>query len=361
MNILLINQSVGILDDMISYNVIYFDRKAVERNYLDHGIEIDTAFSYYDELRRSKNKLDPPDCLYPFFHLYNERACVFSEYFQINYNFCEDAIDSFLYKVKHSGTFKDFVLSYYLTDFNDKVSIDEIDRRDGESIAHALALLSRRVDVEHFTFMFYHFSSLVDTLITYLNQLRVQIESFHERHKKDTDRVIQEFISEDNQAMVRRFRSDCMSDLGKFEKQTYSVCYLNKFIIMRTYASNLKRYGFLLGCNCCLILLRPVDYRFMSATSALITLGHAIKLEILNELQIREMTISQLGRKLNLARTSISRYVEDLVSELVIIKAAKNGPEIYYRINPTYLHRAKFLINEYLDKLIVETSRRDST
>ena len=92
----------------------------------------------------------------------------------------------------------------------------------------------------------------------------------------------------------------------------------------------------------------------MSATSALITLGHEVKLEILNELQIREMTISQLGRKLNLARTSISRYVEDLVSELVIIKAAKNGPEIYYRINPTYLHRAKFLINEYLDKLIVE-------
>lgn len=67
--------------------------------------------------------------------------------------------------------------------------------------------------------MFYHFSSLVDTLLDYLNQLRAQIEVFHERHKKDTDRVVREFISEDNQAMVRRYRSDCMSDIDKFEKQ----------------------------------------------------------------------------------------------------------------------------------------------
>lgn len=128
---------------------------------------------------------------------------------------------------------------------------------------------------------------------------------------------------------------------------------------MRTYAFDRNRYGFLLGCNCCSILLRPVDYSFMSATSVLVSLGHEVKLEILNELQVREMTISQLGRKLNLARTSISRYVEDLVSELVLIKAAKNGPEIYYKINPTYLHRAKFLINEYLDRLIDRASGRN--
>ncbi len=356
---MIINQSVGILDDMINSTVIYFDRRAVERKYLSHGIDIDMAFSYYDELRRSKNKLDPPECLYPFFHLYNDRECVFSEYFQSNYNFCEDAIDSFIYKIKHSGTFQDFVLSYYLSDFSDTVSIDEIHRRNGESIAHGLALLSRRVDIEHFAFMFYHFSSLVDTLLDYLNQLRAQIEVFHERHKKDTDRVVREFISEDNQAMVRRYRSDCMSDIDKFEKQTYSVCYLNKYLIMRTYAFDRNRYGFLLGCNCCSILLRPVDYSFMSATSVLVSLGHEVKLEILNELQVREMTISQLGRKLNLARTSISRYVEDLVSELVLIKAAKNGPEIYYKINPTYLHRAKFLINEYLDRLIDRASGRN--
>ena len=107
--------------------------------------------------------------------------------------------------------------------------------------------------------------------------------------------MIQEFISEDNQAIVRRFRSDCMSDLNLKSKPILSAT--NKFIIMRTYASDLNRYGFLLGCNCCSILLRPVDYRFMSATSALITLGHEVKLEILNELQIREMTISAIGEK----------------------------------------------------------------
>ncbi len=354
-----INESVGIFYDIIYYNVIYFDRKAVERKYLNHSINIDSALSYYDDLRRSKNKLNPPDCLYPFFHLYKQQACVLAEYLHLEFNFFEDTVDSFLYKIKHTPSFKNLVYSYYLSDLQDQVSINEIQRRNGESIACALALLSKRVDIDHFAFLFYHFSSLVDMLITYINQLRTQIESLHTQLKSKTHHFIQEFLSEDNQAIVRRCKPDKMSDLNKFEAQTYSVCYLHKYLIMRTRNATTGRYAFLLGCDSGSVLqrLQVVDYGYMSATSVLVSLGHEIKLEILHELQYRDMTISQLSRKLNLARTSISRYVEALASELVIARIEKRGSEVYYRINPEYLHRAKPLLNQYLDALLVETER----
>ncbi len=354
-----INEDAGIFYDMIFYNIFYFNRKTIETDYQNNGFNIETSFSYYDDLRRAKTKLDPPDCLYPFFFLYNHNTCVLSEFFHSNFDLFEDTIDSFIHKVTHTLTFKYFVFSYYLSDFKDIVSIDDIHRRNGESIGHALALLSKRVDIEHFTFMFYHFSALVQKLIAYLNQLRIPIESLHNRQKEETRHVIQEFISEDNQAIVRRCNPDKMRDLGKFEAQTYSVCYLHKYLIMRTYNSTIHRYAFLIGCDVCSVLrhLQAVNYDFMSATSVLISLGHEVKLDILHELRFRDMTISQLSRKLNLARTSISRYVEDLSSELVIIRIKKKGAEVYYRINPSYFRRAKPLLNEYLDTLLVETER----
>ena len=354
-----INETPGILYDMIFYNILYFNKKTVETEYVNHELDIETSFSYYDDLRRAKTKLDPPDCLYPFFLLYNHKSCVLSEFFQSNFDFFDDTIDSFIAKITQTFSFKYFVFSYYLSDYKDVVSIDDIHRRNGESIGHALALLSKQVDIEHFTFMFYHFSALVQNLVAYLNQLRDLIEPIHIRLKSETHRVIQAFLSEDNQSIVRRCKPDKMSGLDKFEAQTYSVCYLHKYLIMHTYSPTKNRYAFLIGYDSRFALqrLKAVNYGYMSATSVLVSLGNEIKLEILHELQHRDMTISQLSRKLNLARTSISRYVEALASELVITRIHKKGAEVYYRINPEYLRRANPLLIEYLDTLLIEAER----
>ncbi len=81
------------------------------------------------------------------------------------------------------------------------------------------------------------------------------------------------------------------------------------------------------------------------------SIGHPVKIEIINELRKKDLTISQLAQ---LARTSITRYIEDLLDELVIAKARKSGTEIYYCLNAAYFEKAKTTITHYLDETILD-------
>lgn len=91
--------------------------------------------------------------------------------------------------------------------------------------------------------------------------------------------------------------------------------------------------------------------------SIMASMGHSVKIEIINELRKKELTVSQLARHLQLARTSITRYIQDLLDELVITKARKSGPEIYYRLNSIYLRYAKDTIDRYLDEAILDADK----
>ena len=145
--------------------------------------------------------------------------------------------------------------------------------------------------------------------------------------------------------MARRCRPDKMDDLIHFETLTYSVSLLNKYLIIRQTSADQNKYAFLLGYDCCSILSQIVDYRSLCVSTVMESLGHRVKLEILTKLREQDMTVTQLGRSLNLARTSISRYMEDLCAELIILKIRKKGPEIYYRINPIYDVQKLLLMN----------------
>ena len=145
--------------------------------------------------------------------------------------------------------------------------------------------------------------------------------------------------------MARRCPPDKMDDLIHFETLTYSVSLLNKYLIIRQTSADQNKYAFLLGYDCCSILSQIVDYRSLCVSTVMESLGHRVKLEILTKLREQDMTVTQLGRSLNLARTSISRYMEDLCAELIILKIRKKGPEIYYRINPIYDVQKLLLMN----------------
>ncbi len=348
-----INESIGIFYDMIYYNLIYFNRKSLELKYPGLNYDREAFFINYDTLRRARNHLDPPPQFFPFFCFYNDKPCVMSEFFQDAFDFFHDTIDSFLAKLSDKASFKRFVYSYYLSDFLEQLSLDEVLRRDGESIGKALALLSKRIDIEQFTYMFYHFNEVINSLVTYLNQLKPFIEAFHSTQKNKIQ-VVQDFISEDNQAMVRKCCPDRMDDLVHFESQTYSVSLLNKYLIVRQKCADKNKHAFLLGYDCCSLLSQIVNYRYITIYSVIKSYGNDTKLEIIRELSKKEMTISQLSRKLHLSRSSIGRYVEDLVEEVAIVRVKKVGADIYLRLNPEYFIQSKSAFINYVDTILFE-------
>ena len=338
---------------MIYYNLIYFNRKYIELKDYGFYYDRDAFFINYDTLRRARNHLDPPPQLFPFFCFYNDRPCVMTEFLQDAFDFFHDTIDSFLAKLSDKASFKRFVYSYYLSDFLEQLSLDEVLRRDGESIGKALALLSKRIDIEQFTYMFYHFNEVINSLVTYLNQLKPFIEAFHSTQKNKIQ-VVQDFISEDNQAMVRKCCPDRMDDLVHFESQTYSVSLLNKYLIVRQKCADKNKHAFLLGYDCCSLLSQIVNYRYITIYSVIKSYGNDTKLEIIRELSKKEMTISQLSRKLHLSRSSIGRYVEDLVEEVAVVRVKRVGADIYLRLNPEYFIQSKSAFINYVDNILLE-------
>lgn len=69
-----INESLGVIHDAFFYCVAYFNRKTVVEYPSDNGIPEQIYFTNYDNLKTSKNALDPPEILYPLFYYDGKRS-----------------------------------------------------------------------------------------------------------------------------------------------------------------------------------------------------------------------------------------------------------------------------------------------
>lgn len=348
-----INESLGVIHDAFFYCVAYFNRKLL----VEHPTDIVPLGSFhisnYDSLKASKNALDPPEILYPLFYYDGKRSSVITAYFNQYIDLFYNTIDDFYFLLLNISQFKKFVMEYYFgSDFNEK-ELQRLCLSEGETVVRAVAILSKTVDISRYTYMFFHFRELVSVVVDFFKHIIPLIESFHEKQKYQTLDILQKFISGDNERLVRKrlMKSD-EGDSIQLENQTYSVCYLNQHII-KTSSQN-RKYIFILGCDCHDHLAHLIDYRHVTMQSIIKTIGHPVKIEIINELRKKDLTVSQLARRLQLARTSISRYIEDLLDELVITKARKSGPEIYYRLNVAYFRSAKKTMTQYLDETILD-------
>lgn len=346
-----INESLGILYDSLFYNIVYFNRKAVETRLssLTHE-KTDVILYNYDLFRLKKNNPSPPDSLYPFFHYSEHFGCVLTKLLLEKTDFFGDAIQDFFQKLEDKRSLKRFVFAHYLHTF-EGINMQKVLLAEGESVAKALTMLSQWIKIDHFYYMFYHFNQLVDELITYLKSLLIEIEKFHAKNKDKAD-IIHSFASPDTASQVKRVCK--ISDEVNLENQTYSVCYLAQYVIMRRSTKGKRPYAFALGCNFSDILFQSMNYGYITVYSVIKSFGNETKVDIIRELSKKEMTISQLSRKLHLSRSSIGRYVEDLVDEVAITRVKKVGADIYLRLNPEYLAQSKSVFVNYIDNILLE-------
>lgn len=352
-----INESVGLIHDTIFYNVVYFSRK----NIFAHPVGLDfyqqtVQLPHYDALISSKNCPEPPKSLFPFFYYDGFRSCAVTAYLNQYCNLFQLTTENFFSQILKKSEFRKFIMVYYFgNSFNEK-ELQRLCVAEGETVAKAMSILSDTFSINNFIDMFYHFNQLVDNMIDHFHKLIPIISSYRAEHKAETLNILQKFISIDNQRLVQKsILNSSIETMISLERQTYSVCYLNQSII-KSSSQNTKHF-FVLGCDWAAYVSHAIDYRHVTMQSLMVSMGHPIKIEIINELRKGELTISQLARRLQLARTSISRYIVDLLDELVIIKSHKSGAEIYYRLNAIYFQYAKKILNQYLDETILDIDK----
>lgn len=352
-----INESVGIIFDAFFYSVAFFNKKALGQYDAPYNMSDQTRLSHYNSFRSTAHVPDPPESLFPLFYYNGHRCCAMTAYLEKYFDYFHGTIDD-LYSLLHDKSkFKKFIMAYYFDSYFDDRGLQRLCLAEGETVMKAVAILSETVEIKYYTQMFFHFSDVVNAAIEYLELLIPCIQAYHHKFEAETENVFQEFTSLDNQRIINKglLHLDDPHAID-LKNQMYSICYLNQYIIF--YQSTGRQYLFAIGCDWANVISHALDgYRHVTMKSIMNSLGHPTKVDIINELRKQELTVSQLARILHLARTSISRYVVDLLDEFVIVKSHKAGPEIYYRLNPTYLRYARSAFTEYLDQAILDADK----
>lgn len=109
-----INNYLGVLYDVIYYNVIYLNKESV-RSYLKvYAEKEEDVFVFYDEFRKGKGAIDPPESLYPFFYYNLNRPCALSLHFFKYFDFFTGTYESYFNMFQDVGKFKRYMIFYYL-------------------------------------------------------------------------------------------------------------------------------------------------------------------------------------------------------------------------------------------------------
>lgn len=351
-----INETVGLIYDAIFYSVAYFNRKTLDAHPDSTHSARQIRFFHYDNLRATTRVPDPPESLFPLFYYNGHRCCVMTAYFDKSFDYFHDTIERLYSMLLDKSNFKKFIMAYYFGNHFDGRELQKLCLSEGETVMKAAAILSETVEIKYYTQLFFHFNDFIDAAIKYFKQLIPFIQTYRSKRKTEALDTLQEFLAIDIQRQVKKrlLKSDD-SDEVQLENQVYSVCHLNQYIVADFCID--KKYIFILGIDWPKVFSLALDHPHVTMQSIMNALGHPTKVEIVNELRKRDLTISQLARILHLARTSISRYVEDLLNELVIIRSRKSGPEIYYSLNSTYLRYAKATFDEFLDQAILDADK----
>ena len=168
----------------------------------------------------------------------------FNQYVDLFYN----TIDDFYSLLLDTSKFKKFVMEYYFGSYFNERELQRLCLAEGETVVRAVAILSKVVDIEHFTYMFFHFRELAGKVVDFFKHIIPLIESYHRSKKNKPLISSKKFISGDNERLVRkRLMKSGEGDSIQLENQTYSVCYLNQHILKSSCQN--RKYIFILGCD----------------------------------------------------------------------------------------------------------------
>jgi len=86
------------------------------------------------------------------------------------------------------------------------------------------------------------------------------------------------------------------------------------------------------------------------------TFAHAKRLEIINALREKEMSASQLLKKIKISKANLSQHMGILIQKGVII-ARREGINIFYRLSDARIIKACDLMREVLIKRLEDNTK----
>lgn len=349
----------GIMYDVISYSVIYFNRDSynnVKTYYSDKSID---TYKYYDIFRQGKRKIDPPDYLYPFFYFSSDPKNHFTNfsllqsYFLNHYNFLDFNLTNFLDSLK-APSFKQFCMAYYFKNHADQISIDGLAAGNVDDCMQAMLILHKHGDrLRYFYQLIRSFDELLPSLLEYLENCYVRMASFHAQFGQGFfDDVYSYYLK--NADDINKAQNLSTEDLQNIT--CYTIHLIDHLMMFDRMPLNSDTGMFFFGSSSLENVLGWSNYSNLDVLSFCSAFGNEIKKDIIMQLAEKEQTISQLASALFTSRSTINRYVVSLYENLVIQISKKIGTETYYSLNPKYFVIVKKKVEDMLDQIIRKTT-----
>ena len=345
-----INHYTGVLHDLISYNIFFFNRENSRIRAKVYAERDDDIFVYFDEMRKSKHFLDPPESLYPFFFFDMRTPCVTKEYFHKNFDFFTGTDVTFFNLFKDVNAWKRYVFYFYLEGHKD-INVEAVIAGDAVEISNAILAMRHHGDrAKTFVNLFHNFEQLTEELVKYLKQMHHKINLFHVKRKGLYEEVIERFCSNENIKILKK--SYNIKSEVKLPKQTFSVCFINQYTFLYKHKNNASDYSFILGYNSHLVPPRSVNYKFLIPETASLIYTNPLVKDIMMALKKEELTITKLSMKLPISRPTVDRLIGVLYDDFAVHISRTNGNEKYYKLNPEYLLAIKSVIVEDIDDML---------
>jgi hypothetical protein len=346
----------GILLDVIEYSMIYFNQNALKYREKIFTNQEEDPFLYFDLFRAGKRKIDPPADLYPFFY-YDPKSAnltLMFSYLWSGYDFSESSHTDF-FSMLNSEDFRRFSIRYYLGAHTDEIDLDRVLSGDTKSCLKALALLNCHGDsLVYFVDFFHNFESLVSSLIEYMTYCYGKIAAFHEKVIPEIcDRVYDECIR--YEAIIKRMYE--LHGSISFAEEYFTIHLMEHLALFHQTIHSGTHHLFFIGASSKQTITRWSDYTNISIISFGQSFGNEVKYDIIQELRKGEHTVSQLAKKLYIARSTVDRYLLSLCENLVVQISKKVGTEIYYKLNANYMLAAKEEVKRILDDICADLTR----
>ena len=167
-------------------------------------------------------------------------------------------------------------MDYYFHDtFNEK-ELQKLCLSEGQTVLRAAEILSQIIEIKYHSALFYHFNEMVDTAVEFLTQLIPFIQTYRSRRKTEALDTLQKFMVDDIQLLVkkRRLKLDDSHEV-QLEKQVYSVCHINQYIVADFCIGN--KYIFVLGVDWSKVFSHALNPPHVTMQSVMTALGHPVK------------------------------------------------------------------------------------
>ena len=336
-------EHIGKVYDTICYAIICFNRESMEKRIIDHGLEMEGAFSFYEEVNNYCKPL--PDCISPLFYYDSVNQSFATAYFRNFFNFHENSFDDFynllLNKEKLKKEFVDFMFINLSEEERNKIIT-----KDSEAIYNISKSQNWSDELmKNIVCILHHFDYAHNKLMDNIKIIHKHIRILHENHRDKINLKITESKSKDSLTLFKDIYSFSSS---KINNMSFSLSFLNQYIILNE-NSGRKEYVFLLG-NRYKDRLKILNGNIrISLKEALEILGNRKCFEIIECLKKHDkLTQSDLCRLLSECPSQISRSVSSLLAKRVILESHKDGRKVYFTLNNDYINLFKKSINDFL-------------